>query len=97
MKSNQVLQGNTIPLFCTAILLLTGCRHEAPTVEAEEAKVNLKVEAVHMECKPSALEIPGRVEADPAHVVHIYAPLSGRLMNLSLTPGQEVRKGQPIA
>src|SRR5438270_3882228 len=97
MKSNHALQRITIPLLCTAVLLLTGCRHDAPTVEADEAKVNIKVEAVHMESKPNTLEIPARVEADPAHVVHIYAPLSGRLMNLSLTPGQEVRKGQSIA
>jgi len=50
-----------------------------------------------MQSTASALEIPGRVEADPAHLVHIYAPLSGRLMNLTLIAGQEVRKGQPIA
>ena len=34
---------------------------------------------------------------DPAHQVRIYVPLSGRLLELRLSPGQEVRKGQPIA
>ena len=29
--------------------------------------------------------------------MHIYAPLSGRLMNFTLAPGQEVHKGQTIA
>ena len=97
MKSIHALQRIPAPFLCATVLLLAGCRHDAPTVEAEQSKVNLKVEAVHLQSTASALEIPGRVEADPAHLVHIYAPLSGRLMNLTLTPGQEVRKGQPIA
>jgi cobalt-zinc-cadmium efflux system membrane fusion protein len=84
-------------LICAAALLLAGCRHDVSTVEAEQSKVNIKVETVHLQSSCNALEIPGRVEADPAHLVHIYAPLSGRLMNLTLTPGQEVRKGQSIA
>ena len=97
MKSIHALQSIPASLICTAVLLLAGCRHDSPTVEAEQSKVNLKVEAVHMRSTADVLEIPGRVEADPAHLVHIYAPLSGRLMNFTLTPGQEVRKGQPIA
>jgi cobalt-zinc-cadmium efflux system membrane fusion protein len=96
MKNIYALQSITASLICTAVLLLAGCRNDAPAVEAEQ-KVNLKVEAVHMRSTADALEIPGRVEANPAHLVHIYAPLSGRLMNFTLTPGQEVRKGQPIA
>jgi cobalt-zinc-cadmium efflux system membrane fusion protein len=97
MKNIHALQCIPASLLCTAVLLLAGCRLDAPTVEAEQSKVNLKVEAVHMQTSASALEIPGRVEADPAHLVHIYTPLSGRLMNLTLTAGQEVRKGQAIA
>jgi cobalt-zinc-cadmium efflux system membrane fusion protein len=37
------------------------------------------------------------VEADPDKVVHIFAPLSGRLLNMTLVPGQEVHKGQTVA
>jgi cobalt-zinc-cadmium efflux system membrane fusion protein len=96
MKSIHALQCIPPSLLC-AVLLLAGCRHDVPTVEAEQSKVDLKVETVHTQSTAGTLEIPGRIEADPAHLVHIYAPLSGRLMNLTLTPGQEVRKGQPIA
>jgi membrane fusion protein, heavy metal efflux system len=96
MKSIHALQCIPPSLLC-AVLLLVGCRHDVATVEAEQSKVDLKVDTVHMQSTAGTLEIPGRVEADPAHLVHIYAPLSGRLMNLTLTPGQEVRKGQPIA
>ena len=97
MKSIHALQRIPATFICAAVLLLTGCRHETPTVEAEESKVDLKIETVHLQSRTSILEIPGRVEADPTHLVHIYAPLSGRLMNLRLTAGQEVRKGQPLA
>jgi len=75
---------------------LVGCKHESATAP-DLPKANLKVETVHMQNVGDTLEIPGRVEADPEHLVHIYAPLSGRLLNLKLTAGQEVRKGQAIA
>jgi cobalt-zinc-cadmium efflux system membrane fusion protein len=84
-------------LTCALALTVAGCKHDAPESAAEQPKVNLKVETVHAQSVANVLEIPGRVEADPEHLVHIYAPLSGRLMNLSLTPGQEVHKGQTIA
>jgi cobalt-zinc-cadmium efflux system membrane fusion protein len=79
------------------VLLLAGCSHDTETAAPAQPKANLKVDTVHLQNVADALEIPGRVEADPEHVVHVYAPLSGRLMNLNLTLGQEVRKGQTIA
>jgi cobalt-zinc-cadmium efflux system membrane fusion protein len=81
----------------SAGLMLSGCKHADDPDVPEQPKANLKVDTVHLQNVADSLEIPGRVEADPAHVVHIYAPLSGRLMNLNLTPGQEVHKGQVIA
>jgi len=76
---------------------IVGCRQEGDGAAANRPKVNLNVEAVHAENVAETLEIPGRVEADPAHLVHIFPPLSGRILNLTLTPGQEVRKGQTVA
>jgi len=78
-------------------LWFTGCSHGAPESQPDQPKANIKVATVHLQSTANVLELPGRVEADPAHLVHIYAPLSGRLMNLTLTPGQEVKKGQTIA
>lgn len=85
------------PLCLLAGLLLGGCRHEAAPILVADPTANLKVEAVHLQSFGNSLELPGRVEPDPAHLVHIYAPLSGRLLKFSLAAGQEVRKGQTIA
>jgi len=76
---------------------VAGCNHDTSQTANDPPKVNLKVETIHAQSIGNVLELPGRVEADPAHLVHIYAPLSGRIMDMSLTPGQEVHKGQTIA
>lgn len=82
----------------SALLLApTACRKDNADSPPASAMANLRIETVHLQAADQGLDLPGRVEADPAHLVHVYAPLSGRLMNLSLTPGQEVRKGQTIA
>lgn len=78
-------------------LFVSGCKHAEPAAETQQPTANIKVSTVHMESADEFLRIPGRVEADPAHTVHIYAPLSGRLVNMTLVPGQEVRKGQTVA
>ena len=80
-----------------ALLPAIGCRHEAPPAEAAAPHPSVQVESVRARMVSNGLDLPGRVEADPAHLVHVYAPLSGRLMNLTLAAGQEVRKGQTIA
>lgn len=80
-----------------AALAVAGCKSSTAPETAEQPKANLKVEAVYAQPIDNALRIPGRVEADPQHLVHIYAPLSGRLLNMRLVAGQEVRKGQTIA
>ena len=87
----------TYALACVLALMVAGCSHDTSQTATDPPKASLKVETVHVQSIGNVLEIPGRVEADPAHLVHIYAPLSGRLMDMSLTPGEEVHKGQTIA
>lgn len=86
-----------VALGCCLPTLIIGCRHEGDEAPVDRPKANLRVESVHAQNVAETLQIPGRVEADPAHLVHIYPPLSGRILNLTLTPGQEIRKGQTIA
>ncbi len=42
------------------------------------------------------LNLPARLMPNPTDVVHIYPPLSGRVLALKVLPGQEVSKGQTI-
>lgn len=80
-----------------AASLLSGCKSSSPPEQTQQPTANIQVSTVHAQPVENALVLPGRVEADPDHVVHIYAPLSGRLLSMTLVPGQEVRKGQTIA
>ena len=79
-----------------ACLLAAGCRSDEASPVRQQPAASLKIETVHAQNISDSLALPGRVEADPAKVVHIYAPISGRLMNFTLVAGQEVRKGQTI-
>lgn len=88
----------SVAALCTAILVApSGCKSAPAPEESQQPTANIRVQTVYAQPVENALRIPGRVEANPQHVVHIYAPLSGRLLNLTLVPGQEVRKGQTVA
>ncbi|MBM3550250.1 MAG: efflux RND transporter periplasmic adaptor subunit [Alphaproteobacteria bacterium] len=41
--------------------------------------------------------VPGAVEADPARTVRILAPVNGRVSELEVELGDNVKKGQPLA
>src|SRR5208282_4097079 len=43
------------------------------------------------------IDLPAMVEADPARVANILAPLTGRLVALKVGIGDQVRKGQILA
>lgn len=82
------------PVMCVAA---SSCRHQEPSPQTQQPTASIRVKTVYAQPVDDTLRIPGRVEADPDKVVHIYAPLSGRLLNMTLVPGQEVRRGQPVA
>jgi membrane fusion protein, heavy metal efflux system len=96
MKTSRVSTAS-FALAALAASLLSGCKAASPPEETQQPTANIQVSTVHAQPFENALAIPGRVEADPNHVVHIYAPLSGRLLSMTLVPGQEVRKGQTVA
>jgi cobalt-zinc-cadmium efflux system membrane fusion protein len=43
-----------------------------------------------------ALTLAARIQANPTTVVHIYPPISGRVLALKVLPGQEIAKGQIV-
>jgi cobalt-zinc-cadmium efflux system membrane fusion protein len=57
----------------------------------------LQVKAVGEQPGRRVLSVPALVEADPARVVAIVPPLTGRLLALHVGLGDTVRRGQPLA
>ncbi|MEO8735123.1 MAG: efflux RND transporter periplasmic adaptor subunit [Edaphobacter sp.] len=76
---------------------LAACKHAPPPPENQPANVGVETMIVHSAKNTDYLEVPAHVTADPAHVVHIYPPLSGRILGLNILPGQTVTRGQVIA
>jgi cobalt-zinc-cadmium efflux system membrane fusion protein len=96
MNTSNLRILSSAALICTS-LMIGACEHRQPAEQLQRPTANIRVSTVSTQTVDNTLRIPGRVEADPDKVVHIYAPMSGRLLNLALTPGQEVRKGQTVA
>jgi len=75
-----------------------GCKHEPPPpAAAAPVSTGTETTVVHQQPDAGVLEIPAKVAADPTKVVHIYPPLSGRILDLKVLPGQEVQRGQTLA
>jgi cobalt-zinc-cadmium efflux system membrane fusion protein len=51
---------------------------------------------VHAQKVSNRLDLAAHAEANPTSVVHVYPPLSGRVLELKVLPGQEVRRDQII-
>lgn len=82
-----------------ALLIVTGCSGHKQS-ESNNAEVENKVietVTVHPQAVSSQLVLPAKVMANPTDVVHVFPPISGRVIALKVLPGQEVRKNQEIA
>ena len=79
------------------ILFLTACKHEQPA-PAQSAPVQSVVETitVHPQAVSNQLFLAAHLMANPTSVVHIFPPISGRVVALKVLPGQEVTKGQQL-
>jgi cobalt-zinc-cadmium efflux system membrane fusion protein len=79
-------------------LAFAGCKqaHEAQGPAPVPGKDVVNTVAVHMQQVTDRLDLPARLMANPTDVVHVYPPVSGRILSLKVLPGQEVSKGQTI-
>jgi membrane fusion protein, heavy metal efflux system len=84
----------------TAVLLLTtACNQQQPaTTAGNRTPVQNVIETVtvHPQAVSNQLVLAARIMANPTEVVHIYSPISGRVVTLNILPGQAVSKGQQI-
>jgi membrane fusion protein, heavy metal efflux system len=79
-------------------MALTACSHRDEAVAPTPAtgKDVVDTVTVHPAQVTDTLSLPARFMANPTDVVHVYPPLSGRVVALKVLPGQEVSKGQSI-
>lgn len=83
----------------SALLIFTGCEgHKAADASDTPAPQYRVLDTVvaHVQPVHDGLTLPARVQANPTTVVHIYPPISGRVLALKVLPGQEVAKGQIV-
>jgi membrane fusion protein, heavy metal efflux system len=64
---------------------------------ASPLRSHLAVEAVGGAAGAQTLDLPAAVEADPARVVNVVAPLTGRVVALKVRLGDRVKRGQVLA
>jgi cobalt-zinc-cadmium efflux system membrane fusion protein len=81
-----------------ALLGVAGCSGQRPeAAETEHPNKTVQTSPVEFRTVSSELVIPASVQPDPARVVHVFAPVSGRLLELRVKPGDVVRAGEPVA
>lgn len=80
----------------SAIALTAGCKKKE-THEADLPAANISTVVARTSTLNDSLTVPAHIEANPTQTVHIFPPLSGRIVEMKIVPGQEVRKGQMVA
>jgi cobalt-zinc-cadmium efflux system membrane fusion protein len=82
-----------------ALLLSIGCEGHK-TVDASDTPAPqyrvFDTVVVHSQPVQDQLTLAGRIQANPTTVVHIYPPISGRVLALKVLPGQEIAKDQIV-
>jgi membrane fusion protein, heavy metal efflux system len=68
----------------------------SPDYVAPDAK-GVQTMQVKLGAIPEYLELPAHIEADPTHVVHVFAPAGGRITEMKVRPWDRVEKGQTLA
>ena len=63
----------------------------------DQAKAGIQVAAVQVRSMPRTLEVAGQVAMDDRHTDHIGAITDGRIEQVYVLPGDQVRRGQTLA
>lgn len=85
-------------ILCIALIGLTACSSDKPQAAGNERPARVVQTApVEFRTVSTELAIPATIQPDPARVVHVFAPVSGRLVELRVKPGDNVRAGEAVA
>lgn len=94
MTNSSILQAACCLAACFA---LTSCGKEVSSAAGEISQAQvIGTAVVHHQQMAGQLALSARVTANPTKTVHIYPLISGRILSLSILPGQQVRKGEKI-
>jgi cobalt-zinc-cadmium efflux system membrane fusion protein len=95
----KTLRVSFLLITASTLLLFCGCENhkqaDASDTPAPQYRV-LDTVVAHVQPVHDQLTLAARVQANPTTVVHIYPPISGRVLALKVLPGQEVAKGQIV-
>ena len=78
----------------------TGCGRSTPaTADAKAPAQSPAIQTIQVRASEveDVLDIPAKVEPDPAKVVRVFPPASGRVLELNVRPGDRVTQNQTIA
>ncbi|HEY1498366.1 MAG TPA: efflux RND transporter periplasmic adaptor subunit [Acidobacteriaceae bacterium] len=93
----QTLSAIPSALAALALLSMTACHaNQAPVQTPTPKEQAIETTTVHPQQVTSELVLPARIMANPTDMVHIYPLISGRVLSLSILPGQTVTKGQKL-
>lgn len=85
-------------LLSLVIIAGAGCgKEQADAPDKPQANPTVKTATVEFNKVATQFTIPASVQADPARVIHVFAPVSGKLVALNVKAGDQVRAGQPVA
>ena len=97
LRSNLALVKVVIAFL--GVVMSAGCGESSGDSKQSQTKQDSTIQTAQVAVKTvqNELAIPAKVQADPDRVVHIYPPVSGRLISLNVHPGDVVKQGQTVA
>jgi cobalt-zinc-cadmium efflux system membrane fusion protein len=93
------LQFCSLLFAASALFVFTGCGNQKPADASDTPAPQYRVldtVVAHVQPVHDALTLSARIQENPTTVVHIYPPISGRVLALKVLPGQEIAKGQIV-
>jgi cobalt-zinc-cadmium efflux system membrane fusion protein len=84
------------PVVAAKVQLLVRSGDSVSVPEGSPVRNKLAVEPVAEKDIKRDLVLPAVVEADPAHLIKVSPPLSGRVTQLKVELGERVKAGQPL-
>jgi len=87
-----------VVLIALSLAAASACSNgNAKDVSATPKPLQLKTAVAQERTVSDTLEIPARIQVDPARVVRVFPPAGGRLVRVTVRPGDFARKGEVLA